>query len=153
VGCGRAGWQLSGQLEPDDLGDQHRDRLAEHGGLGLDAPYAPAEHAEAVLHGGVRVGADAGVGVGHQAVDDHHDPGQVLYVHLVPDAGPWRHRPELAQRLLAPAQEGEPLGVALELKLYIPVKGVWPTVDIGDDGVVDYELGRDQRVDPLGVAA
>ncbi len=38
-------------------------RLAEHGGLGLDAADAPAEHAQAVDHGGVRVGADERIGV------------------------------------------------------------------------------------------
>src|SRR5690348_18486883 len=40
-------------------GDQHGDGLAEHGRLGLDAAHAPAQHAQAVLHGGVRVGAHA----------------------------------------------------------------------------------------------
>ena len=60
VGGGGAGGQLAGQLEADDARDEHGDRLAEHRGLGLDAADAPAEHAEAVDHGGVRVGADAG---------------------------------------------------------------------------------------------
>jgi hypothetical protein len=44
-------------LKPDDSRDQHRDRLAEHGRLGLDAADAPADDAEAVDHGGVGVGA------------------------------------------------------------------------------------------------
>ena len=39
-------------------------RLAEHGGLGLDAADAPAQHGQAVDHGGVAVGADHGVGIG-----------------------------------------------------------------------------------------
>ena len=64
VGGGDAFLQLAGQLEADDLRDQHRHRLAEHGRLGLDAADAPAEHAEAVDHGGVAVGADQGVGEG-----------------------------------------------------------------------------------------
>ena len=64
VGRGRAGRDRAGQLEADDARDEHRDGLAEHGRLGLDAADAPAEHAEAVDHRGVRVGADAGVGVG-----------------------------------------------------------------------------------------
>ena len=39
-------------------------------GFGLDAAHAPAQHAEAVDHGGVRVGADERVGVSGQfAVD------------------------------------------------------------------------------------
>ena len=35
------------ELEADHLRDQHRDRLAEHGRLRLDAADAPAEHARA----------------------------------------------------------------------------------------------------------
>ena len=66
VGGGGAGRDRAGQLEADDARDEHRDRLAEHGRLGLDAADAPAEHAEAVDHRGVRVGADAGVGVGRR---------------------------------------------------------------------------------------
>jgi hypothetical protein len=63
VGRGDAGGDRAGELEADDLRDEHRDGLAEHRGLGLDAADAPAEHAEAVDHRGVRVGADARVGV------------------------------------------------------------------------------------------
>ncbi len=55
--------QLAVELEADDLRDQHGDRLAQHGGFGLDAAHAPAQHAQAVDHGGVRVGADHGVRV------------------------------------------------------------------------------------------
>ena len=58
VGGGGAGRDLAGELEADDARDEHRDRLAEHGRLGLDAADAPAEHAQAVDHRGVRVGAD-----------------------------------------------------------------------------------------------
>ena len=54
----------AGQLEADDLRDQHGDRLAEHRRLRLDAADAPAEHAQAVDHGGVRVGADQRVRIG-----------------------------------------------------------------------------------------
>ena len=46
---------------PIDLRRHHVERLAEHHGLGLDAAHAPAQHAEAVDHRGVRVGADQGV--------------------------------------------------------------------------------------------
>ena len=64
VGGGGAFRQGAGQLEADDLGDQHRDRLAQHGRLRLDAADAPAQHRQAVDHGGVAVGADHGVGIG-----------------------------------------------------------------------------------------
>ena len=64
VGGGDAFLELALEAEADHLGDHHGDRLAEHGGLRLDAADAPAEHAERVDHGGVAVGADAGVGEG-----------------------------------------------------------------------------------------
>ena len=70
VGRGDAGRDRAGELEADDLRDQHRHGLAEHRGLGLDAADTPAEHAQAVDHRGVRVGADAGVGVGAQHAAD-----------------------------------------------------------------------------------
>src|SRR3546814_2967747 len=54
VGGGGAFGQLAGELEADDLRDQHRRRLAQHGGFGLDAAHAPAEHADAVDHRGMR---------------------------------------------------------------------------------------------------
>ena len=66
VGGGRALGQLAAELEADHLRQQHRDRLAEHRRLGLDPADAPAEHAEAVDHRRVRVGADQGVGIGLQ---------------------------------------------------------------------------------------
>ena len=57
--------QPAGEAEADDLGDEHGDGLAEHGGLCLDAADTPAKDAEAVDHGGVGVGADEGVWVGN----------------------------------------------------------------------------------------
>jgi hypothetical protein len=125
------------ELEADHLRDQHRHRLAEHRRLGLDAADAPAEHAEAVDHRGVRVGADQGVGVGlHGAVRRRslreHDPGQVLDVDLVDDAGvPGRHDLEVVERLLAPAQELVALAVALVLELDVALQRVRDPEDVG----------------------
>ena len=50
--------------KPTTCGISMRHRLAEHRRLGLDAADAPAQHAQAVDHRGVRVGADERVGVG-----------------------------------------------------------------------------------------
>jgi hypothetical protein len=110
------------RTEADDLRNQHGDGLAEHGGLGLDAADAPAEHAEAVDHGGVRVGADQRVRVGHQPAvlfGIEHDPGQELEVHLVDDARVRRHDLEVVEGILAPAQEAVALLVAAELDLVV----------------------------------
>ena len=57
------------------------------------------------------------------------------------------------KRLLAPAQEAEPLPVALELELHVALERVRPAEHVGDHRVVDHQLGRDQRVDPARVAA
>ena len=90
VGRGRAVRQRAAELEPDDLRDEHRERLAEHRRLGLDAAGAPAEHAEAVDHRRVRVGADERVRE-RDAVTVLDDAREVLEVHLVADAGAGRH--------------------------------------------------------------
>ena len=156
VGGGGALGQVAVELEADHARDQHRHRLAEHRGLGLDAADAPADHADAVDHRGVGVGADAGVGVRRQltvdlAGEDH--AGQVLDVDLVHDAGAGRDDLEVLEGLLAPAQELVALAVALVLDLDVALEGLGGAEDVGDDRVVDDHLGRGERVDLGGVAA
>ncbi len=106
------------EAHADDLREEHRDRLAEHRRLGLDAANAPAEDAEAVDHRRVRVGADERVGV-RGAVAAEHDLREVFEVDLVHDAGAGRHDAEVLERLLAPAQELVALAVALVLALHV----------------------------------
>ena len=64
VGRRHAFLELAGELHADHFRQQHRIGLAEHGGFRLDAADAPAEHGEAVDHGGVRIGADQRVRIG-----------------------------------------------------------------------------------------
>ena len=105
---------------PTTCGNQHRDGLAEHGGLGLDSAHAPAEHAQAVDHGGVRVGSDQRVRIGSLlaalARAGENYARQELQVDLVADAGVGRNDRQVLERLLSPAQEGVALAVALELQ-------------------------------------
>src|SRR3546814_5953649 len=102
VGRGHAFPELPLQLEADDLGDQHRHRLAEHRRLGLDAADAPAEHAEAVDHRRVAVGADAGVGLGDglavRILARPHRLRAMLAVDLVAAAGGRGNRLEIVER-------------------------------------------------------
>ena len=68
-----------------------------------------------------------------------------------PRAG--RYDPEVAKRLLAPPEECVPLAVALELALDV-VREREPRRELVHlHGVIDDELGGDDRVDPRGVAA
>ncbi len=148
--------QVAGELEADHARDEHGDRLAQHGRLGLDAADAPADHADAVDHRGVGVGADAGVGVGlEHAVDLTGEDGarEVLDVDLVHDAGARRDDLEVVEGALAPPQELVALAVALVLDLDVALEGLRGAEDVGDHRVVDDHLGGRERVDLGGVAA
>ena len=157
VGGGGALHQLAGEPEAHDLGDQHRDRLAEHRRLGLDAAHAPAEHGEAVHHGGVAVGADQRVGIGDErarGVGVGPDGlGQVLEVHLVADAGPRRHHAEVVEGALPPLQELVALDVALVLAVDVQLEGARGAELVDHHRMVDDEVDRVQGVDLLRVAA
>ena len=151
VGRGRADGQRADELDADDAWQQHRQRLAEHRGFGFDAADAPAEHAEAVHHRRVRVGADERVGVREPVAVAEHDLREVLEVHLVADAAVRREHPQRPERRLRPAQERVALAVARELELRVARERVGHAGDVGDDRVVDDEVdgnaGLDQRAD------
>ena len=120
IGGGRALAQIAGELHSDDLRDQHGDRLSQHRGLGFNSADAPAQHAQAVDHGGVRVGANQSVGIrGALAVRFLHenDARQIFQIHLMHDAGVGRHDGEIAKGGLSPAQEGIALFVADEIRV------------------------------------
>ena len=156
VGRRRPFGQTVGQAEADDLGNQHRDRLAEHRGLRFDPADAPADDAEPVDHRRVGVGADERVGIGQRLAagllaEDHAR--EVLEVDLVDDAGVGRHDLEVVERRLAPAQERVALLVARELELGVQLGGVQLAVVIDLDRVVDDQLDRLQRVDLPRIAA
>src|SRR5688572_21450240 len=110
--------ELAFELEADDLRDQHRYRLTEHRGLGLDAADAPAEDAEAVDHRRMRIRAYERVGIGITVLADglvEHHAAQVLEIDLVDDARVRRHDTKVLEGVLAPAQERVTLLIALEL--------------------------------------
>ena len=152
VGRRRALGQAAGEPEADDLGHQHRERLAEHRRLRLDPAHTPAEDAEAVDHGRVRVGADESVRKG-PAVPLLDDAREVLQVDLVDDAGVRRDDTQVVEGLLAPAQECVALAVPLELELRVLEDRDLRAEHVHLDGVVDDELGREKRVDPRRLTA
>jgi hypothetical protein len=139
-------------FEADDLRQQQRERLAEHHRLGLDPAHAPADDPQAVDHRGVAVGADERVGHGHgeAAVGrfaEEDAAGQVFEVDLVDDPDRRRDDPEVAEGLLAPPQEGVPLGIAGELDVDVLGQGVVAAEEIDLHRVVDHQIDRHQRID------
>ncbi len=69
------------------------------------------------------------------------------------DAGVGRHDDEVAEGLLAPAEELVALAVALKLAVGVGAEGEAVAEVVHLHRVVDDQLGRQQRVDLLGVAA
>jgi len=69
------------------------------------------------------------------------------------DAAPGRHDPEVAKRFLPPAEEQVALTVALVLAFDIRRVRLRRSEDVDLHGVVDHEIGRDERVDALRIAA
>ena len=156
IGRGGALGHFSGQAEADHVGDQHGDRLAEHRRLRLDPADAPAEDAEAIHHRCVAVGAVKRVRIGEGFASGGAGPdalAEIFQVHLMADAGAGRHHAEIIERLLAPAQEGVALAVAVELDIHVLRQAVGGAEIIHHHRVVDHEIDGDQRVHLLRLAA
>ena len=142
--------------KPIDLGGEHVQRLAEHDGLGLDAADAPAQHAQAVDHRGMAIGADQRIGKRDRprVVFAQEDAlGQVFEVDLVDDADGRRHDAEVLECLLAPAEELVALAVAVEFDGHVAVHRVLPAEEVDLHRVVDHQVDGHQGVDLLRVAA
>ena len=144
------------QFEADHFGDQHRQRLAKHRGFRLDAADAPSEDTEAIHHGGVRVGADEGIGkrlrlAVHGRVK--HDAGKIFEVHLVANAGIRGNDLEIVQGFLPPAQEGVALDVALEFEFRVEREGHVRAELVDLHRVVDHEFRGQQGIHFFRIAA
>src|SRR5471030_1551504 len=156
IGCGAAFAQDAGQVHADHVRGQEVDWLAQHAGFGFDAADAPADHADTVDHGGVRVGADQGVRVVHVAsflAGIVHAACQVFQVDLVDDAEAWWHDAEGIECLHAPFHELVTLVVTREFQFHVQVQRFLFAVVIDGDRVVDHQVNRHQRLDLLGIDA
>ncbi len=147
VGRGRALRHRAGELEADYLGDEHRDRLAEHRRLRLDSADTPAEDAEPVDHRRVRIRAHERVRE-RLAVSRFDDARKELEVDLVDDARVRRDDLEVVERSLSPAQEGVTLAVPFELQLGVTEHRTCRCVFVHLHRVIDDELGGKLRIDP-----
>ena len=149
VGCRGTLREAAGELEPDDLGDEHRDRLAEHGRLGLDTadpqPRTPSPLTIVVCESvPTRVSGNA---CRTRRLPRLDHAGEVLDVDLMDDSGARWDDLEVLEGGLSPAQEGVSLAVPLELELDVvrERKARGELVDL--NRMVDDELCRQERVD------
>ncbi len=68
------------------------------------------------------------------------------------DAGSRRNDPEVAERLLSPAQQPVALAVALVLAFDIALEGQRRAEQVYLDGVVDHQVGWNQWIDLVWIA-
>ena len=115
-------------------------------------PTPPAEHAQAVDHGGVAVSADERVRIRH-AVLRPDDLGQVFEIDLVNDATAWWNDAEVIKRALAPLQELVALAIPFEFDFRVLERGQRIGVFVHLHAVIDDEIDGHERVDALRVAA
>ena len=156
VGGGHALGQRAVQLEADDFGNEHGNRLPEHRRFGLDAAHAPAEHAQPVHHRGVAVGAHQGVRVGGDAPVLLFRPNgarEVFQIHLVADAGAGRHHAEVVEGALPPAQEPIALLVALHLDGDVLLERLGIAEAVHHHRVVDHQIHRREGIDDARILA
>ena len=76
---------------------------------------------------------------------------QILQVHLVDDAGIGRHHAEVLECRLPPAQQHVAFAIASELQRSVEVEGVHRAEVVHLYGVVDHQVGGQQRVGAVRV--
>ncbi len=147
--------QGAGEAEAYHFRDQHRNGLAQHRRLRLDAADAPAENRERVDHGRMAVRADKRIGK-RQAdaafLFRPHSLREIFEVHLVANSGPWGHNLEICEGARPPAQELIALLVALVLQIGVDLKRTRIAEAVHHHRMVDNEIDGNERVDFGGVA-
>src|SRR5262249_16867083 len=111
---------------------------------------------EPVNHDRVRIGADERIREGLKlSIDfagEDHLP-QVFQIHLMTDAGAGGNHTEIAERLLAPAQENIALAVALVFDVGVEGKRGRFTETVDLYRVVDDKIYGNERIDLFRIAA
>ena len=104
----------------------------------------------------IRIGDLEGAGLladRHLLLPRPHRLREIFEIDLVADAGAGRHHGEIRERLLAPLQEFVAFLVLLVFLDHVLAERLVVTEEVDDDGMIDDEIDRDQRVDLLGIAA
>ena len=134
--------------------NQHGDRLAQHGGFGFNATNTPAQHAQAIDHGGMGIRADQGIRVGLARaviVGTEYHPREVFKIHLMNDAGIRRNHLEIRKGLLAPFKKTVAFPVTLIFQFTVQIHGLVRSKAVDLDRVINDQLRRLQWIDPVRI--
>jgi len=133
--------KFTSELETNNLGQDHGDRLTKHGGFTFDTTNTPGNNTKTVNHGGVGVSSDKGIRVeGSVAIED--DSGKIFKIDLMDDTRSGRNNQEVVEGILSPLQEFESFVVSLEFHLFVLFKGIGGSGKIDLDGVINNEIDR-----------
>ena len=152
VSRGHALAQPAVQVHADHVREKEVHGLPEHRRLSLDAADSPADDPKAVDHRGVRIGAHQGVGI-EDAVFLQDSAPEEFEVDLVADAESRRHDPQSVERLRPPLEELVALAIAAELHVHVELQCVRLAVMVDLHGVIDHQVDRHHRLNPLDVRA
>ena len=139
-------------MDSDHVRGQKVHRLAEHPGFRFDAADPPADNAETVDHGRVRIGADQRVGV-KDIVFAQHALRQILQVDLMDDPNPRRDDREPVKGLHSPLEKLIAGAVALELDLHVQLECVVHFRKVHLHRMVHYQVYGDQRLNHARIAS
>mmetsp|Transcript_47504 Transcript_47504/g.93684 ORF Transcript_47504/g.93684 Transcript_47504/m.93684 type:complete len:304 (-) Transcript_47504:651-1562(-) len=137
ISCGGVLGKGAGELETDDFGKDHRNRLAEHNGLRLNPAHTPTDDSEAVNHGGMGVCANDRVGIQNALVILHHHTRKVFKVHLMHNTRSWRNDQHVVERSSTPLKECEALFVSVKFDLLVSLQSLWRSRPVDLHRVVD----------------
>ena len=104
----------------------------------------------------MRIGAHHRIGICLNSVAGRHGANharKIFEIYLVADSRVWRHYLEIVKCGLTPAQKCISLHVALKFQLRVEPESIDAAKIIDLHGMVDDQLGGEQRIDALGISA
>ena len=152
VGCCHTGDQFTSEINTHDFRHEECHWLAEHARFSFDATHAPTNHAKAVDHCRMRIGADEGIGIIY-AIFFEHAFRQILQVHLVNNADAWRHDFEGIEGLFAPFEKLVAFTVTMKFQIKVARERITRARIVHLHAVVHHEIDWHQGLDHFGILA
>src|SRR6266508_4196036 len=150
IGRRNAFAQTACHMHTNNVRCQKVNRLTQHCGLGFDAADAPTHNSQTIDHRGVRVRTHQRVRI----VEAISFPGvlcEKFKVDLMTDSDARRNHSEAIKGLCSPFQKLVTRVVALKLHLHVFPQRVFGACEVNLDGMIDYEINWNQRLDDLGI--